>query len=118
AVEVAVRLVQHNEFRSAEHGASQANQLFLPGGEAMASTTDFGLVPLGQTQDHFVATGELRSLIHLLRPTLAHASNVAEYCPFKEFDILRYIADMAAEVLAHPCVHIGAVQPDVPRSRF
>ena len=55
-------------------------------------------------------TGLLRGLDHLLRIRLAKARNVVGDAAAEQFDVLRQIADVRAEVVAVPAMNIRAVQ--------
>ena len=60
-----------------------------------------------------MAAGDARGREHGFRIALGHARDVHLHRAVEKFDILGQVADMAAEILAHPGEDIRAVEPDI-----
>ena len=116
-VEAGARLVEDHQPRRAEHRPGEADALPLAARERRALRPDLGGVALGQAQDHLVHAGELRRLDHGFVGRVGQARDVVAHGAGEQLDVLRQVADMAAEVGRDPSVHLGAVEADMARGR-
>src|SRR5437879_225333 len=75
-IEVRIGLVEHNEARLAVQGSCDADALALTTRQLLTGLANFRVVPLGQTEYHFVCTGEFCRCHHLLGIALTKARHV------------------------------------------
>ena len=113
AVEVGVGLVQHDQLGLAEHGARQADQLALAARQVLPALADLGVVALAAGAG---SSRGSRRASRRRRPSSGSASPMramfAKHRAVEQLDVLRQVADMAAEILAHPGEDVGAVEAD------
>ena len=114
-VEVGARLVEHDEARTAEHGARERDPLAIAAGEDRAALADLGVVAVGEAENHVVHAGKPRRLHDLgvvvhLEPADIGGDRIGE-----ELDVLRQVAENAAKRFARPQRDVGAVEADGAR---
>ena len=112
-VEIGIGLVEHHQERIAVERARQPDQLPLPGRECCAAVADPRLETVRQAQDHVFDAGRLCCREDGLRIGVrVEAADVLGNRAVEQFDVLRQIADVAAERLDVPLLERGLVEPD------
>mgnify|MGYP000898513229 CR=1 FL=1 len=98
-IEVGVGFVENDQKRVAIEGARQGDPLPLPGRQGGTALPDLGVVAERQTKDRFVHSGLFGSADdrHRIRLPL-HAGDILGHGSVEEFDGLRNVSDVAAEV--------------------
>ena len=118
AVEIGIRLVQHDQERVAVERPRQRHALRLAGRERSALLADLGVIPLAHLDDHLMHTGFLGGGDDGLRLGLGiEATDVLRHRAREQFDILRQVTDMAAEHVRGPLVERGAVETNLAAGR-
>ena len=117
-VEIGVGLVEHDQERIAVERAGQRDALPLSGRERRAAFADLRVVAVRQSQHHLVHAGGVRGGDHRLRVGVRlEAGDILRHRAGEQLDVLRQIADMAAERLRAPLVERGAVEPHLAACR-
>ena len=118
AVEIGVRLVEHDQERIAVERARQRHALGLAGRERRALLADLGVVALAHLDDHLMHAGFLGGGDDRFRLRFGiEAADVLRHGAGEQFDILRQIADVAAEHVRRPLVERRAVEPHLAAGR-
>ena len=115
-VEARIGLVEHQQARPAEQGAGEADALALAAREMEAALADLGLVAVRQAQDHVVHAGEARSLDDVVGIGVGEAPDVVLYGAAEQGDVLRQVADVAADLGAIQRREVGGIEPHVARA--
>lgn len=114
-IEIGIGLVQDNERGPAIERTRQRDPLALPTRKLRPAVADFGVVALGQPQDHLVATRGLGGLDDVARIGLAgKAGDVLGHGAGEQRNLLRQIAKLRSHGLAALREEVGAVEPDMP----
>ena len=112
-VEIGIGLVEHHQERIAVERPRQPDQLPLSGRECRAAVADPRLEAVRQAQDHLVDAGRLGRREDGLRiGVLVEAADVFGNRAVEQFDVLRQIADVAAERLDVPLLERRLVEAD------
>src|SRR5208282_1448515 len=99
--------------RIAINGPRQPDSLPLPRRQRHPALPDLGRITLGQAQNDVMHAGDLRGPEHRLRRgALVEARDVLGNGAVEQGDILRQIADVAAELLAPPLIDRSAIESD------
>ena len=118
-VEVGVGLVEHDQERIAVERPGERHALALAGRQRRAALADLGLVAVRQLQDHVVHAGGAGGGDDLLGSgPHREAGDVLRHRAGEQLDVLRQVADVAAERLRRPLVERRAVEPDLAAHRL
>src|SRR5687767_4530638 len=88
----------------------ERDALALAATEIGAGLADVGLVALGQPQDELMAARDGRGRDHLFVAGIAEAGDVVLDDAGEQFDRLRHVADMFADLIAIPPADVDAVE--------
>ena len=117
-VEVGIRLVEHDQERIAVQRPRQRDPLRLAGRQRRALLADLGVVALAHLDDHLMHAGLFRGGDDGVGRGLGiEAGDVLRDGAREQFDILRQIADMAAEHIRRPLIERRAVEPHLAADR-
>ena len=83
----------------------------LPSRQSRPLGTDARLVPLGQGHDQFMHPYRRGSRLHLFTVHLAKTGDVFFYGAIEQLHALGQVAQVRAEFVLVPCVHVHTVQP-------
>src|SRR4051812_40864577 len=115
-VKVPTRLIQHDQARSAEQRARQADALALPAGKSHAASPNPRRIALRQAQDHFMTASGTRGgddgQWGSLGPTRDHGADRAVVW---QLDLLREVAENLSDCGAWPREQLGIVEPQTAR---
>jgi hypothetical protein len=112
AVEVRIRLVQHQQPGIAIQRPGQCNALALAGRQHHARGIDDRIVAIRQRQDQFMHARPPRRPHDHFRIDLAQACNVFRNGAGKQLDVLRHVAQPWAQFLAPPLGQVDMIQTD------
>src|SRR5881628_3487270 len=105
AIEIRVGLVEDDQEWLSVQCACQRDALTLSAGERDAVLADPGVVALRQPYDQLVDAGLLGGADDRLWIGIGfEAPDILRDCPVEQLDVLRQIADMAAQRLRRPLV--------------
>ncbi len=116
AVEVGVGLIEHQQSRIAVHSAGEPDALALALRQPVAGRRDVCLIATGQAQDQLVHSGKLSRCDELVAVDGVEAGNVLADGAGEQFDLLRQVAEVAAEIVEVPGEDIGAVDAHVAKA--
>ena len=109
-VEIRVRLVEHDQLRSAVHGSRQRDALPLAARQHGTGVAQLGVVGLRQARDHLVHAGQSRRCDDRLRVDRPELRDVVCHRAGKQLHVLRQVADHAGQLLGRPVGQLHAVQ--------
>ena len=119
AVEIGVRLVEHDQEGIAVERPRQRHALRLPGRKRGALLADLGVVALAHLDDHVMHAGFLGGGDDRVRLGFGiEAADVLRHGAGEQFDVLRQIADMAADHVRRPLVERRTVEPHLAADRL
>ena len=117
-VQIGVGFVQHHVHRIAIHRPRYRQTLFLASGQGVARFAQFGFIPLGEGQNSLVHANGFGSGHHFVRVDRPQAGNVLGHRALKQFDILRHVADVLAQIIADPRGNFSTIQPHMATCRL
>jgi hypothetical protein len=118
AVEIRIGLIQDDQHGVPKQRPSEPYPLLLAARKAMPMCAEFGVIPVGQLQNHLMGASQHGRFDHGRIVGLLHAGDVLGDSPRKQIDRLGQVADMLAEPIGVPGRHIRSVQPDLARGRL
>ncbi len=111
-IQIGVGLIEHDQKRIAEHRPRQPDSLPLPRGQGHAALADPRRIALRKPQDYVMHACDLCRLQDGIGGRLiVEAADVFGNGAVEQSDILRQIADVAAQILVSPLIERGAVEP-------
>ena len=117
-VEVRVGLIKHDQERIAIERPRQGDALALARRKRGAPFADLCLVAVRQPQNELMDAGRVRRGDQRLRIGLRlEAGDVLRHRSGEQLDILRQVADVAAQRLRAPVFERGAVEPNLAARR-
>ena len=119
-IEVGVGLIQDHQRGPATERPGQADALDLTTGQRqrLAQTADPGAVTIGQPQDHLVHAGQVGGRHHIIiGEGCVKAGDIVAQRAGQKIDLLRQIADPAAQGRRLPLIAGGPVKPDLAAIR-
>ncbi len=113
SVQIGIRFIENDKEGILIKSSRQRDTLPLTGRQHRAAWADLGFIPLWETQDHIMHTGDFGSGNHRRRfRRVLKAGDVFGHRAGEELDILWEVADMGTEITVIPLVQRSAVEAD------